>query len=237
MTEANDFWFGSGHVALDLSLSGGAEWRSRWERLYEPADLDAWLAACALEVTGLGSTEGDLAAARDLREGLWGATQAVASDERPPEWSIGIVNAHARRPSLSRRLALDGTAQWHRPTTRAALASIADAAVDLLSTPVEVSGPAAMRGGALPSPLRRHVTGAPPPMVLHGAVWEPPQGPHPSSPAPSGSAAPLTGAALALGEDPVSVGTLSGARRPGARRTAGRSPRRSGSGRPRTPAR
>jgi predicted RNA-binding Zn ribbon-like protein len=134
------FWFESGHVALDFSLSGGREWRSRWERLHTPADLDAWLAQCSLGVSGIESTRRDLAAAHDLREGLWVVSQAVASGETPSASAIEIVNDHADRPALRRRFTADGSAQWAKPTARAALASIANAAIELLSTDVDESG-------------------------------------------------------------------------------------------------
>ncbi len=134
------FWFESGHVALDLSLSGGREWRSRWERLHTPADLDAWLAESSLDLSGIESTVRDLTAAHDLREGLWGLSQAIASGKAPPESAIEIVNAHARRPALRRRFVVDGSAQWDQLCARAALATIANAAIELLSTDINRSG-------------------------------------------------------------------------------------------------
>lgn len=134
------FWLESGHVALDLSLSGGREWRSRWERLRTPADLDAWFAGCSLGLAGTASTMRDLNAARDLREGLWGVSQAVASGESPPEVAIEIVNAHARRPALRRKLAVDGSADWDQPSARQALSTIANVAIELLSADVNESG-------------------------------------------------------------------------------------------------
>lgn len=137
---ATNFWFGSGHVALDFSLSGGREWRSRWERLHTPADLDAWFATSALDLSGTRSNGDDLAAAHELREGLWVASQAVASGDRPPSEAIELVNVHALRPSLRRRLTLDGIAAWHEPTARAALATVAGLAIELLSQPPEQSG-------------------------------------------------------------------------------------------------
>lgn len=137
---APGFWFESGHVALDFSLSGGAEWRSRWERLHEPADLDAWLAECSLGVSGLKSTKRDLTAAHDLREGLWAVSQAAASGESLPASAIKIVNAHASRPALSRRFAADGGAEWDQPTPRATLAAIANVAIELLASDASRSG-------------------------------------------------------------------------------------------------
>ncbi len=139
-SDARGFWFGSGHVALDFSLSGGAEWRSRWEQLHAPTDLDAWLAESSLALTGIESNTRDLAAAHDLREGLWGASQAVASGEPPPEAAFEIVNTHARRAQLRRRFGADGSGEWDEPNARAALATIANAAIELLSTDVEQSG-------------------------------------------------------------------------------------------------
>lgn len=138
--DESGFWFGSGHVALDLSLSGGPDWRSRWERLHTPSDLDAWLGECSLGVAEARSTRRDLDAARDLREGLWASSQAVASGEALPQTAIEIVNDHALRPALQRRFTASGGAEWYQPTTRAALATIAQASIELMSTDIEQSG-------------------------------------------------------------------------------------------------
>lgn len=138
--DATAFWFGSGHVALDLSLSGGADWRSRWERLHRPTDLDAWLAECALGVDGVRSSQRDLVLAQDLREGLWETTQALASGEPMPEAAVATLNEHAGRPPLRRQLRVDRTCVWDGPTARAALATIATSAIELLSADVATSG-------------------------------------------------------------------------------------------------
>lgn len=138
--DESGFWFESGHVALDLSLSGGPDWRSRWERLHTPTDLDAWLSGCALEVAGIRSTRGDLDAAHALREGLWVGSQAVASGDVLPQAALEIVNDHALRPVLQRRFEPSGGAVWSQPNARAALATIAQAAIELMSTDVEHSG-------------------------------------------------------------------------------------------------
>jgi predicted RNA-binding Zn ribbon-like protein len=136
----HDFWFESGHVALDLSLSGGTDWRSRWERLHTPRELDAWLADCSLGVSGLTASRRDLANAHDLREGVWGVSQAIASDLPPPESAIETVNRHARLPVLRRRFTPDGAAVWDQPTATAALGTIANAAIELLSRDRDQSG-------------------------------------------------------------------------------------------------
>ena len=61
-------------------------------------------------------------------------SQVVASGESPPEPAIEIVNAHARHPSPRRKFAVGGSAECHQPTARAAFATIANAAIELLST-------------------------------------------------------------------------------------------------------
>ena len=139
MADNTDFWLEPGHVALDLSLSGGRDWRSRWERLHTPADLDAWFEACSLHLTGVTSTDSDLAAAHDLREGLWSATQAAASGTTPPAEAIETINRHAQHPPLRRHLSPGGEVTWDRPTAPAALSTIADEAIELLGTHTDIS--------------------------------------------------------------------------------------------------
>lgn len=161
-------------------VSTSAEWRSRWKRLHTPADIDAWLAGCSLGVAGVESTRRDLAAAHEMREGLWIMSQAVASGESSRQSAIEVVNAHARHPALRRRFAVGGSAEWHRHTARAAFATIAHAAIELLSTDINESGLRRCAGDrSLPSVVRRHIPCAPPTMVLDAAMRKPSQSPLP----------------------------------------------------------
>lgn len=133
MTEEEDrFWFRSGHIALDLALSGGAGWRSRWERLHGPRDLSDWLAASPLGVGALPASSDELLAAHRLREALWHVAQATAAQEPMPSRWLAALNREAARPRLQARLLASGQRTWHRPTVARALATIAASAVELL---------------------------------------------------------------------------------------------------------
>jgi predicted RNA-binding Zn ribbon-like protein len=124
------FWFESGHVALDLALSGGPDWRSRWERLFTPADLDAWLAEGPLAVPGTAAAAADLREAWRLREALWGIAQAHAVGDPWPAGALAQLNRSARRPALVATLTPDGLV-WEAPTAARALATIARRAIEL----------------------------------------------------------------------------------------------------------
>lgn len=128
---SRDFYFDSGHVALDLALSGGPDWRSRWERLHEPSDLAAWFAESSLAISGLTASKADLVAAYRLRSALWDIGQTVATAEKAPVDAIDVLNRFARTPRLTLQLDERARAIYYEPTVRKALASIAAAAVEL----------------------------------------------------------------------------------------------------------
>lgn len=119
------FRFVSGRPFLDLAATLGKRSSDRIERLGTPADLSRWLLA-----TGLYQREGevspsDLAAARRLREAIFGCVSAAVDGRALPRRGVAIVNLWARRAIRSPRLRPSGALSWSRPTVRHALAEVA----------------------------------------------------------------------------------------------------------------
>jgi predicted RNA-binding Zn ribbon-like protein len=129
------FWFRSGHVALDLALSGGDDLRARWERLAAPSDLADWLAASDLGVGRLPVSGWDLAVAHELRDAIWPLAHATSDGKVLPGDAVAMLNDHASRPRLAPGLDGQGRRRWRQPTAAAALAHIAAEAVELLGGP------------------------------------------------------------------------------------------------------
>jgi len=119
------FRFVSGRPFLDLAATLGKRFSDRIERLRTRGDLSRWLVA-----TGLWRREGavspsDLAAARRLREAIYGCVLAAVDGHGLPYRDLAIVNAWARRALRSPHLLPSGALAWSRPTVRHALAEVA----------------------------------------------------------------------------------------------------------------
>ncbi len=79
-----------------------------------PADLGRWLAAEGDRVTGFAvDAEKDLAAVRELRDGVRELLAAGATGERPPAAAVEVVNEACAASPIAPRLAVDrdGTAR------------------------------------------------------------------------------------------------------------------------------
>ncbi|MFJ4652803.1 CGNR zinc finger domain-containing protein [Nocardia sp. NPDC088792] len=107
------------------------------ETLTDPGALGAWLTSQGL--TAGQCTEADLDATRTLREAIYEAVAAAATDRRPADAALGTLNTAAARSATQRKLLWDKKTGYHLaagPETRNdVLAEIARDTVDLLTGP------------------------------------------------------------------------------------------------------
>ena len=131
------FRFKSGRLCLDFTATVGERWRRSFERLREPSDLGRWLVDTGLAEATPAVTEGELAAARSLREAIY-RTAKPAGSRRPNPDDVGEINGWAGRMPLAPRLGPDGrtVSRWADRPVEAALATIARDAIDLFSGPL-----------------------------------------------------------------------------------------------------
>lgn len=129
------FRFVSGHRALDLTATFGDRYRGGVERLRERSDLDRWLRRAGISISEL-ATDQDLDDARQLREVIDRLARAVLHDQRIDGADVDMLNAWARVPRLTPQLDRRLGRRWAAPQrVTAALASIANGTVELLSGP------------------------------------------------------------------------------------------------------
>lgn len=136
--EGMPYLFDPGALCLELLPTGGPGAFARWEVLHRPEDLAAWAARSRLTPPPApdGLTDGDVTAARALRNALLRLAQARAHGRAAPPADLETVNAAAAAPPLAPALAGDGTRRWAAPVTgEALLSTVARDAVDLLSGP------------------------------------------------------------------------------------------------------
>ena len=133
-----DLRFAAGRLCLDLVLTVGERWRRSFERLRTPADLGRWLAGSGLVTPAPRVSWADLAAARELREAIFGLARCAMDGKPAAPGDLAVVNSWAARPDLAPVLTRIGAAT-RRPSPRAApaaLATIARDAVDLFGGPL-----------------------------------------------------------------------------------------------------
>jgi predicted RNA-binding Zn ribbon-like protein len=125
------FRFAGGHPALDLTATvKGRLKASPTDRLATPVDLERWLAVAGLASTT--ATEGDLAAARDLREAIYALALARASGAQLNAGARERLNASASGTTAAAVLQVDGSARLHGDAS-ALLGHVARRAVALLA--------------------------------------------------------------------------------------------------------
>jgi predicted RNA-binding Zn ribbon-like protein len=129
MAIRKDFGF-IGRLCLDFAQTGDMGFGERFERLTTSSELGRWLSLSPLGLARVTLRRGDLERARALRSAIWRVADALVHDHPPPARDVKMINAMARQSSLVRQLGADaGELHWHRPTTSAALATIAQDAV------------------------------------------------------------------------------------------------------------
>jgi predicted RNA-binding Zn ribbon-like protein len=132
--------FAGDRLSLDLVLTVGERWRRSFERLRTPSDLGRWLVQSGLAATAPRVTANDLAAARELRESIFGLARSAMDGRAAGREDLRVVNTWASRPDIPLELTRVGAAV-RRPTARpvsAALATIARDAVELFGGPLAV---------------------------------------------------------------------------------------------------
>jgi predicted RNA-binding Zn ribbon-like protein len=137
MAIAKDFIF-FGRLCLDFAHTGDMGYGPRFERLTVPPELKRWLFLCPLRLTGVKITPQDLDRAKMLRGAIWRVAESVLGHTAPAVADIRLINYLACQPSLAKKLDLEAkSARWHYPTAAAALATIAQDAVELFGDKVQ----------------------------------------------------------------------------------------------------
>jgi predicted RNA-binding Zn ribbon-like protein len=101
-----DFDFVAGRLSLDFVATISERGTTDLERLATPRDLADWISTAGLTDRRLALTDTDLAAARTLREAIFGLLSAWTQGGAPSERHRRIVNAAAAKspptPALTR---------------------------------------------------------------------------------------------------------------------------------------
>ncbi|WP_406439884.1 ABATE domain-containing protein [Streptomyces sp. NBC_01613] len=131
------FPFIGGRPCLDfVATLGRRHSTAPLERLPDPAALARWFTEAELTADGepVRVTARDLAAARVLREALYGVVRATMAGQEPEAADVEQINGAAARPDLAPQL---GPVHWTaRHAARAALATVARDAVLLVRSPL-----------------------------------------------------------------------------------------------------
>jgi hypothetical protein len=139
MAIAKDFVF-FGRLCLDFAHTGDLGYGSRFERLTSPGELQRWLSLSPLALPKVPIRPGDLRRAKALRGAVWRIAIAVLERRLPDTDDVRLLNAIGCGPSLVRKLdAALKSSPWHRPTFKAALATIAHDAVVLFGDPKQLA--------------------------------------------------------------------------------------------------
>jgi len=126
-----DFSF-IGRLSLDFAQTGDMGFGSRFERFTSPAEFKRWLSLSPLQLSRLGATKADLRRARTLRKAIWRTAEAILAKTKPAQTDIRTINRVASQKNLVKELDRDGKSmRWRKPSASAALATIAQDAVEL----------------------------------------------------------------------------------------------------------
>ncbi|WP_051580162.1 CGNR zinc finger domain-containing protein [Pseudonocardia acaciae] len=118
--------FTAGRLSLDFLGTVGHRPAEHVERLTDPAALRRWLLEAGLPAQRLAPTDGDLAAAREVREALYGLIAAQV-DGAPPGGDVALLNrvASVAPPSPSVTAGRVGAVvEWSRPAELSPLLSV-----------------------------------------------------------------------------------------------------------------
>jgi predicted RNA-binding Zn ribbon-like protein/uncharacterized protein YndB with AHSA1/START domain len=136
--EGRPYRFDPGALCLELLTTGGPGPLARYEVLDTPAGLRDWVAASRLDPgLRLDVREGDLAAAREVRDALHSLASRRAHGRAPDPADVAVLNACAAGPPLAVRMTADGTREWAPGTGTVAelLSTVARDAIDLFTGP------------------------------------------------------------------------------------------------------
>ena len=140
MTIQPDFAFIAGTPALCLVDTVGDRENTATDRLRDPADLDAWMAAAGLGVDGAQPASlDDLLRTRDLREAIYRCGLAIIDDAPFDPTDTRCINRHAQQPPLRPQIEGGAVALHADRPIEAALSTLA---ADAIAT---ITGPARRR--------------------------------------------------------------------------------------------
>ena len=137
MAIAKDFIFFA-RLSLDFAHTGDMGYGSRFERFRTTAELRRWFSLSPLRLILARVRRADLARAKKLRGAIWRVASAVVERKLPDPRDVRVLNDFACEPGLVKELDRKARAsRWLRPTAAAALATIAQDAVELFGNPLQ----------------------------------------------------------------------------------------------------
>jgi predicted RNA-binding Zn ribbon-like protein len=129
------FWFDPGALCLELIVTGGEGFRSVWEILHTPADLQAWIEGSSLHIRVDNVSPADLLQARQLREAIYRCADALVEGTALPQERVDDINRAAARPPLVPQIGPDDGRTWGPASVEQVLSTLARDAVDLITGP------------------------------------------------------------------------------------------------------
>ena len=131
-----DFHFKSNRPSIDFVTTVGERWRRSFERLRTPEDLGRWFVEAGILEKRPPVSAGLLAEAQVLREAIYRAAK-LGGHGRPRAEDVAEINRWAALPPLRPRITAGRHVEWSAPQpARAALATLARDAIDVLSGPL-----------------------------------------------------------------------------------------------------
>jgi predicted RNA-binding Zn ribbon-like protein len=134
-TDKHDFRFGLGSPVLEFLATRAGRYSEPLERLPAPEDLTRWLELSRL-ADGACCDRELLARAHELRETIYRILSVARNGQRPARDDLKLVNEWARQPTPSPQLTPTMSVALTGPDPcRAALATLACAAIELIASP------------------------------------------------------------------------------------------------------
>lgn len=132
-----DFRFRSGRLCLDFIATVGDREHMPFDRWRSAEDLGRWCMAAGLIPKAGVVSDGQIEAARELRETLFRLFTAALAGDRPSSTDLRLVNEAARKPAFVPQLTAIGQShEWASDLPyESVLATVARDAIDLLSDP------------------------------------------------------------------------------------------------------
>jgi predicted RNA-binding Zn ribbon-like protein len=131
-----EFRFGLGHTVLEfIATIGGRHQAESLERLAKPRDLGRWFSQAGV-ASNVRADERLLDSAHTLREAIYRTVNSTRHGKTPDGGDIEMINRWAATPTLAPQIGARLRRSWLAADPgRAALASIAREAVELLTGP------------------------------------------------------------------------------------------------------
>jgi len=136
--KGGSFWFDAGALCLDFAHTGGEGQYAKFETLHEPSVLASWLAEPPLSaVLTVPISDGELTAAKALRQAIWVTAHAQAAGQPLPADAVATINEAAAAAPLIPELTTGGSSSWAAPVrVEQAMSTIAREMIELLSGPL-----------------------------------------------------------------------------------------------------